>query len=205
VEYTGGRTKDTIISWVNKRSGQASQELLCDEIAPTTSLNKLNLVFFGDFHGSFYNSFTDIAKFDEKFKFYHASGDCAREHGAKHNTVSIFRTFDKSPLHFAQSDKTTAAIESWMEKATLPVLVEFAAEFIEPVLKRSSPSIILFTNEVDTAFRSVFKEAAEALYGEIVFVVSGTKTGIQKRLAEFSLVTDEMTPSILILQPGGQM
>ena len=92
-----------------------------------------------------------------------------------------------------------------MEKATLPVLVEFAAEFIEPVLKRSSPSIILFTNEVDTAYRSVFKEAAEALYGEIVFVVSGTKSGIQKRLAEFSLVTDEMTPSILILQPGGQM
>lgn len=92
-----------------------------------------------------------------------------------------------------------------MEKATLPTLVEFAAEYIEPVLKRSTPSIILFTDEADPAYKSVFREAADALQGEIVFVVSGTKSGIQKRLSEFSLVTAEITPTILILQPGSQM
>jgi len=89
-----------------------------------------------------------------------------------------------------------------MEKGSLPTLIEFAAEYIQPVLKRTTPSIILFTDEEDPAYKAVFREAAEALQGQIVFVVSGTKSGIQKRLAEFSLVT-ENTPIILILQPGG--
>jgi len=205
VEYTGGRTKDTIIQWINKRSGQSSRELQCDEIAPTTSLEKLNLVFFGDFQGSLYKTFLDIAKVNEKYNFFHASGDCARENGGKHNSVSIFRSFDKSPLHFTGSDKSVDAIQSWMEKSALPTLIEFAAEFIEPVLKRQTPSIILFTDEAESTIRSVFKEASEALEGDIKFVVSGTKSGIQKRLAEFSLVTAEMTPTIRILQPGTQM
>lgn len=89
-----------------------------------------------------------------------------------------------------------------MEKGSLPTLIEFAAEYIQPVLKRTTPSIILFTDEESPVYKAVFREAAEALQGQIVFVVSGTKTGIQKRLAEFSLVT-ENTPIILILQPGG--
>jgi hypothetical protein len=51
-----------------------------------------------------------------------------------------------------------------MEKATLPTLIEFAVEYIEPVLKRNTPSIILFTNEDDNApYKVVYKEAAEAL------------------------------------------
>lgn len=89
-----------------------------------------------------------------------------------------------------------------MEKGSLPTLIEFAAEYIQPVLKRTTPSIILFTDEESPAYKAVFREAAEALQGQIVFVVSGTKTGIQKRLAEFSLAT-ENTPIIVILQPGG--
>jgi hypothetical protein len=65
-----------------------------------------------------------------------------------------------------------------MEKSSLPTLIEFAAEYIWPVLKRTTPSIILFTNEDSPSYKAVFREAAEALQGEIVFVVSGTKIGI---------------------------
>ncbi len=41
------------------------------------------------------------------------------------------------------------------------------------------------------------------MFGQFVFITSGTEVSIQKRLAEFSQVTQ--TPVILVLQPGSQM
>lgn len=65
-----------------------------------------------------------------------------------------------------------------MEKAGLPTLIEFANEFIEPVFKKNIPSLILYTNDKQASYNQVFKEAAHALEGEILFVVTGTETGI---------------------------
>lgn len=63
----------------------------------------------------------------------------------------------------------------------------------------------MFTNDKAAGYNAVFKEAAHALEGEIIFVVSGTESGIQKRLAEFSLVEAAMTPTIRIMHPGQEM
>jgi protein disulfide-isomerase A1 len=202
VEYKGGRTKDSILAFVNKRSGFPSFELSCEDLQDgKASVAKLNLVYFGDREGSLYNQFLSVAKVNEKFQFFHASGECAHDHQAKHNSLAIFRTFDKSPVHYS-GELTEKAITDWMEKTSLPTLVEFAAEYVQPVFKGTQPSLILFTNDKDAAYNTVFKEAAHALEGEIIFVTSGNKNGIQKRLAEFSLVEDSMLPTIRILQPA---
>jgi len=84
----------------------------------------------------------------------------------------------------------------------VPTLVEFSAEYVQPVFKSTQPSLILFTNDKHAAYNEAFKAAAHALEGEIIFVTSGNKSGIQKRLADFSLVEDSMLPTIRILQPG---
>lgn len=115
--------------------------------------------------------------------------------------MAIFRTFDKSPVHY-KGDLSEKAIANWMEKTSLPTLVEFSAEYVQPVFKSTQPSLILFTNDKDASYNAVFKEAAHALEGEIIFVTSGNKNGIQKRLSEFSLVEDSMLPTIRILQPA---
>lgn len=76
-EYTGGRTTNTIVSWISKRTGPPSTELLCDDILDTVNQNKLSLVFFGDFQGDLYKLFQQIAMDNEYYNFYHASGECA--------------------------------------------------------------------------------------------------------------------------------
>lgn len=47
-EYTGGRTADTIVSWIMKKTGPASAALACDKLIDTVKGNKLNLVLFGE-------------------------------------------------------------------------------------------------------------------------------------------------------------
>jgi len=91
-----------------------------------------------------------------------------------------------------------------MEKASLPTLIEFAAEYTKPVFKSGLVSIVLYTNDKAAEYNKVFKEAAQALEGEILFVTTGSKSGIQKRLSEFSLVDEAQMPVIRILMPGNE-
>lgn len=100
---------------------------------------------------------------DEIYSFWHASGECAHENGAKFNSVSIFRNFDKSPLHIGSIERTEKAIKNWMMNSSLPTLIEFGNDFVTPVFKSGLPSLILYTDEKDTNYNKVFEEAAHAL------------------------------------------
>jgi len=108
-DYTGGRTTDTIVTWVTKKTGPVSVEVGCHVLNDKIAGAKLNLVYFGDFSGELFESFMTVARNSENYLFYHASGECAKAHGAKHNSLAIFRTFDNSPVHY-DGDASTQSV-----------------------------------------------------------------------------------------------
>lgn len=65
-DYAGGRTSDTIVSWVTKKTGPASLETSCDSLDSKLT-GKLNLVYFGDFSGAHYDTFLTVAKGNENY------------------------------------------------------------------------------------------------------------------------------------------
>jgi len=201
-DYTGGRTKDTIIQWINKKTGPASKELACDQFAQVK--DQLSAVFFGDFEGDSYNTFIEVAKSSEGYSFFHAASACAAEHGAKVNGASIFRSFDSSPVHF-DAEFSFGAFNAWLEKSAIPMLINFSEDYIEPIFGKGRDALILFTNDASGSYNQVYQQAAEQLNGEILFVVSGTENGIQQRLAEFVGVTSADAPTIRLLSPGEEM
>ena len=187
-----------------KKSGPASEEISCSDLKAKAGEAKLNLVYFGAQEGQMFDSYMTAAKTDDKFIFYHAHGDCAADWGASTNSVSVMRTFDASPVHYA-GEATHEGITAFMEKNSVPTLIEFTEDFIEPIFGKGKTAVILFTNEKDSSYGQVWAEAASQLKGDILFVVSGTKDGIQSRLAEFIGVTDADTPTIRLLVPGDEM
>lgn len=201
-DYTGGRTKDTIVQWINKKTGPASKELQCDQFDQVKSA--LSAVFFGDFEGELYTQFMSVAKSIEGYSFFHAAGACAAEHGAKHNGVSVFRSFDQSPVHF-DGEHNFETLSLWLENSSIPKLITFSEDYIEPIFGKGKDALILFTNDDKAAYNQVYQQAAEQLNGEILFVVSGTEDGIQQRLAEFVGVSSSDAPSIRLLNPGEEM
>ena len=150
----------------------------CDSIQETVTRNKLNLVYFGDQRGVLFDTFWKIAMDNEQYKFWHASGECAPAFGAEFKSLSIFRSFDQSPVHLGKLDRDPDTIKSWMARTALPSLIKFGNEFVEPVFKRGLPSLILYTNDEGAAYSNVFKEASDALSNEIMFVQTGCQKGI---------------------------
>jgi hypothetical protein len=65
-DYAGGRTSDTIVSWVTKKTGPASVETSCDSLDSKLT-GKLNLVYFGDFSGAHYDTYLTVAKGNENY------------------------------------------------------------------------------------------------------------------------------------------
>lgn len=105
MDYTGGRTKDTIIEWINKKTGPVSKEVDCAAMESETAEAKIALSFFGALEGEMYDSFMKAAKnpaISENISFFHSTdGDCAAKFGAAANGVALSRRFDESPLAYS--------------------------------------------------------------------------------------------------------
>lgn len=64
-EYGGGRTKDEIVNWINKRSGPPSKAVTSSELDSQIENNKLTVVFFGA-DGAEFKEFEKAASADDK-------------------------------------------------------------------------------------------------------------------------------------------
>jgi protein disulfide-isomerase A1 len=101
----------------------------------------------------------------------------------------------------------SASIVEWLQASSVPTLITFSEDFIEPIFGQRRAAIFLFrsNNDADKPFAKVFTEAASSLKGKILFVVSGVTEGIQQRLGEFIGVEEGHLPTIRILDPANNM
>lgn len=81
IDYSGRRDKDSIIDWINNKSGGATSiEVDCDMMR-RSSQDKLALSYFGALEGDVFETFMKGAKssaINDKFHFYHTSDEsCA--------------------------------------------------------------------------------------------------------------------------------
>jgi len=107
-EYTGGRTADTIVSWISKKTGPAFDDIECSEVGVQTADHKLSFVFFGAKEGALFDAFHASAMGLENYSFFATGSECAKDHGvAEAPGAAVFRNFDESPLSYtgAASDE----------------------------------------------------------------------------------------------------
>lgn len=133
-EYTGGRTKDTIIQWVLKKSGPPSTEVTCDQLKDKVANNaKFIIAYFGDVTNAMYtDAHVGYANAEDKIVFMHAPADCAAEYGGAANGLIFFRTFeDKQMPYTGTADKD--AVMEFVKPLMVPTVFEFTEEEIEAI------------------------------------------------------------------------
>lgn len=145
---------------------------------------------------------------NEKFTFYHTTDkECAAQHGASSTpALVLFRQFDTPTVVYSGAQETTPVVD-FMLAQSVPTLIEFSEDYIEPIFGQRRPALFLFRSKSDSesALSKVFKEASEALKGQILFVTSGVSDGIQQRLGEFIGVEEKQLPTVRLLDPADNM
>lgn len=197
-EYNGGRTADTIVSWITKKTGNPADAVTCDELADKAS-SQLNLVYFGEESGDKFDLFMGAAKNPaaEKFAFFKTGAECAEKYGATAPGMVLVRTFDEPNLVFTGDD----GLLTWMNENSTPTLFEFGEDYIEPIFQQKKSCIFLFSEDKNEAYQTAFAEASKSMKGKILFSTSGVSSGIQERLGEFIGVTKDMMPTMRIVSP----
>ncbi len=207
MDYNGGRSKDTIIEWVNKKTGPASLEVDCAKMESSTAEAKLAISYFGESAGALWDAYMDSARnpaISEKFSFFHTSdASCAEKFGASAPGVALSRRFDESPLSFSGS--SADEIVAWAKGASVPRLITFSEDYIEPIFGDHNDALILFTEETGQGYQAAYEQAAKDMAGEILFVTSGVSEGIQSRLGEFLGVGKSDLPTMRIISPKESM
>ena len=212
-EYNGGRTENEIVNWILKKVGPASNEVTCAQLKEKLESTKLAVAYFGEPEArEFSEVFLDVAQnptVSEKYQFFHINDkECAASFGASNSpALVLFRKFDDNTLVFGGASWESSPIVDWLQASSVPTLINFSEDFIEPIFGQRKSAIFLFRSnaDADSSFAKVFAEAAASLKGEILFVVSGVTDGIQQRLGEFVGVEESNLPTIRILDPSNNM
>ncbi|CAF3794934.1 unnamed protein product [Rotaria sordida] len=132
-DYTGGRARDDIISWLKKKTGPAADEL--KTVGDLRKLKEANeVVFIGAFKdtdGDAAASFLQVAKTIDGIPFGITSNkDVLKELDIIQDTIVLFKKFDES-----RNDLTATiddgSIREFIQANQLPIVVHFNAELRE--------------------------------------------------------------------------
>ena len=206
-EYTGGRTKETIVQWVTKKSGPPSSELDCTAIKEKTDdeNTKFVIAYFGATDNSLYTeAHVPFANAEDKISFVHGDLSCQEQFGLSGDAkIVFFRNFeDKVNAYTGGPDKDS--LQNFVKPLMVPTLFKFSEDEIEAVFGNQQNTAILFLDPADAEkpFMKTYEEAAKALKGKVLFSHSGISVGIQERLAEFMGVTQDDLPVLRLIMPA---
>jgi len=208
IEFNGGRTADEIVNWIKKKSGPPSSVLTGEEFEALQKNSKFAIVFFGEEGSDEFKTFEQLASLDDKNSFNHVfDASVNAPEGLTRPGVAVFRKFDE-PIVVHDGEFTREALAEFIVNTSIPTLIEFSDEFIEPIFQAQNPALFLFVdkeNEEHKKMIETVKETAVANKGRIIFAHSGVKDGIQQRLAEFVGTTETDLPRLLVLafNPSG--
>lgn len=104
----------------------------------------------------------------EKYQFYHLNDkECAAKFGASSTPALVLhRKFDDSPLVYSGNWESTPIID-WMTASSVPTLIVFSEDYIEPIFGQRNPALFLFrsNSDAEAPFAKTFAEAASKLKG----------------------------------------
>jgi len=203
-DYTGGRTADTITSWIAKRTGPPAVSL--DTVEAANQLAKDNKVVV---LGFFKSAETESAKqylkaaesnFDVVFGIITDESLFAKL-DAVVDSVVLLKQFDEG-RNVLEGEITSELITKFVNTNSVPLMIEYNEKTSSQIFSSDiKVQCMLFSSPKDEAHNGrveVLTKLAKENKGEMMFVSVSSDVAAHKRLMEFFGVTD--TPTIRIIE-----
>jgi len=208
MEYGGGRTAETIVSWVEKKTGPPAAALADAEAVKTFVEGKTVAVL-----GCFKDEATDAAKAflaaasnidDMPFGI---TGDCS-EYGVDAEAVVVVKTFDDGKAVLTEGI-TEEAVATFVSAESLPLVVDFNHETAQKIFSGEVKShFLLFSSgkaDDHEEKLNIMREQAKKNKGKMLFVTINTDEEDHKRILEFFGIVDSELPTFRAIRLGEEM
>jgi protein disulfide-isomerase A1 len=210
-EYGGGRTGDTIVSWLEKKTGPAALALAdVDAAKKFIDDNKVAIVgFFKDQESAGAKAFMEVAGNLDDFKFAITSEDSVfGEHSVSGEAVVLFKDFDDKRAELTElTDAET--ITKFVAGNSLPLLVEFNHETAQKIFSGEIKNHILFFHSFKSdeyeSQANIAKEIAKEYKGQMLFVSINTDEEDHKRILEFFGMKEDEIPGMRLIKLAEDM
>merc|ERR1712033_110468 len=211
MEYGGGRTADTIVSWVEKKTGPPAKALANAEEAKAFVEGKTVAVI-----GCFKDETTDAAKAylgvasnldDIPFGITGDEAVCT-EYGVEGEGVIMVKTFDDGKALLTEG-LTEEEIAKFVSSESLPLVVDFNHETAQKIFSGEVKShFLLFSSVAADDHESkvaILKDQATKNKGKMLFVTINTDEEDHKRILEFFGIVDSELPTFRAIKLGEEM
>merc|ERR1719193_1969084 len=211
IEYGGGRTADTIVSWLEKKTGPPAVSVASLEEAQAFVAGKDVAVigYFADQTVSAATAYLSVAGSLDDFQFaITSSPEVAAEHKLEGDSVLLLKTFDDGKAVLSEGI-TEEAITTFVSSESLPLVVDFNQETAQKIFSGEIKSHLLafLSAKADSYADDVtmLKSIAVENKGKMLFVTINTDEEDHKRILEFFGITESELPTYRAIKLGEDM
>jgi len=206
-EYNGGRTADTIITWLEKKTGPPALTLAdVDAAKKFIEDNKVAVVgFFKDVESDAAKAFLECAAGLDDFKFGIASEAAvlAEYEATEDSAIVLFKDFDEKKNVF-EDKYEVEAITKFVEANSMPTVVEFNHESAQKIFSGSIKShLLLFVSYKSDDYagqKEMASKIAKDYKGQLLFVTVDTDEDDHKRILEFFGIKEDELPGMRLIK-----
>jgi len=208
-EYTGGRTEQSIVTWVLKKAGPPAMQL--GEVGQADAFEKENrLAVVGLFdQATARGAFEQAARQVEDVMFaYSTADDVVAKYGAAPPSLKMFFPHDEQSAVFTGNMQSAEEIESFVKAYRHPIVTDFTGESAPELFGDGRPIMFLFRDkdEKGEAAEKAVRKAALTFERKVLVAVAGSSEPMDQRLMDYVSVTPEELPTArLVTNPMGSM
>jgi len=205
-EYTGGRTADTIVNWLEKKTGPPAKTITAaDDMKKFIEDNEIAVVgFFKDTESADAKTFLAVADKMDDYPFAITSDEAIfKDNEVEKEGIVLFKKFDEGRAVLS-GEVTDEAVTKFISGNALPLVVEFNQDTAQKIFSGEVKShLLLFLSAAAEDFSAkvdIAREIAKDHKGEMLFVTINTDEEEHKRIMEFFGMEESELPSMRIIK-----
>jgi len=208
-EYTGGRTEQSIVTWVLKKAGPPAVQL--GEVGAAEAFEGENrLAVVGLFEEATPRAaFEQAARQVEDVMFaYSTASEVAARYEATVPSLKMFFPHDEKSATFAGNLQDATEIENFVKAYRQPIVTEFSGETAPEIFGDGRPIVFLFRDkdEKGQAAEKAMQKVAVGLERRMLVSIAGSSEPMDQRLMDYVSVEPEELPAVrLVTNPMGSM
>jgi protein disulfide-isomerase A1 len=206
MDYMGGRTADTIVSWLEKKTGPPAVALATeDEAKKFIEDNKVAVIgFFKDQDSAEAKNFLEVAGTMDDVKFAITSEAAVfTANKVEKDGVVLFKAFDEGRNDYdgaAEAD----ALSAFITANSLPLVIEFNHDTAQKIFSGEVKNhLLLFVSQKSEDFpaqKEVAAKIAADYKNKVLFVTVDADEEDHKRILEFFGMKEDEVPGMRLIR-----